>query len=125
MKKVGKINILFQIFVLYCFMASLYSTTILSPEISFQNNHHRSENGYFQKVGTDILTQTTKPVNVVNDNKNLPTFSFKNHANDYLSVRRAAESYLLNIKSQYICLAKNIVVRLQPTDIIFPSHYFW
>ena len=106
-------------------MASLYSTTILSPEISIQNSHHLSDNGYFQKVGTDTLTQTTKPGIVVNDYKNLPTFSFKNHANDYLSVRRAAESYLLNIKSQYICLAKNIVVRLQPTDIIFPSHYFW
>ena len=125
MKKVGKINILFQIFVLYCFMASLYSTTILSPEISFQNNHHRSENGYFQKVGTDTLTQTTKPGIVVNDYKNFPTFSFKNHANDYLSVRRAAELYLLNGKSQYILFAKNIVVRLQPANIIFPSHYFW
>ncbi len=125
MKKVGKIIVLFQILVLCCFIVSICNTRILLPEISFQNNRSTQENGYSPIDGAYLFTQTTKPENVVNGFKNLPIFSFKNYPNDYLAQRKAAESYLINNWSEYVFFAENIVVRLQPADIIFPFHYFW
>lgn len=125
MKKVGKINVLFQILVLYCFMVSIYGTGIIAPVTSFQNNHSTREDGYSPIGGVDLFTITTKPEIIVIGHKNLPTFSFKNHPNDYLAHRKVTELFLLNSWSEYIFFATNIVVRLQPTDLIFPFHYFW
>lgn len=125
MKRVGKITVLFQILVLYCFIVSIYSTRILLPGIPFQNNQPTQENGFSPITGVDLFTQTTKPENVFTGFKNLPTLSFKNFPNDYLAQRKAAESHLINHCSEYSFFAKNIVVRLEPADIIFPSHYFW
>lgn len=124
-KKVDRIKVLFQIFVLYCFIVSIYSAGIHAPVTPFQYNHSTSEDGYSPVGGVDLFTITTKPENVVAGHRNFPTFSFKNHANDYLEHRKAAESYLVNTWTEYIFFAANVVIRLQPADIIFPFHYFW
>jgi len=106
-------------------MVSIYSTGILVPGTSFQHNHSTREDGYSPNFGVDIFTITTKSENVVIGHRNFPTFSFKNNANDYMSQRKAAESYLINNWSEYIFFAANVVTRLQPADIIFPFQYFW
>lgn len=106
-------------------MVSIYSTGILVPGTSFQYNHSTREDGFSPIVGVDIFTITTKSENVVIGHRNFPTFSFKNHQNDYLEHRKAAESYLVNTWSEYIFFATNVVIRLQPADIIFPFQYFW
>ena len=125
MKKAGKINVLFQILVLYCFIVSNYNTGILAPVAPFHNNHSTKNDVYSPVGGVDLFTVTTKPDNVVIGHRNFPTFSFKNHPNDHLAIRKAAETYLANSFSDYISLAKNVVIRLQPVNIIFPFHYFW
>ncbi|HZK97127.1 MAG TPA: hypothetical protein VFC67_23200 [Prolixibacteraceae bacterium] len=125
MKKFDKINVLFQIFVLYCFVVSTYSTAIFVPDTNFKYNHSTREDGYSPIVGTDIFTITTKPENIVIGHRNLPTFSFKNHPNDYQSHRKAAEAYLVNTWSEYILFTTKVVIRLQPADIVFPFHSFW
>lgn len=125
MKKVVKAAALFPILVLYCFIVSLYSTGISASGIKFQNDQSTKEGSYFPIGGNYLLYHTTKTENVVNGFKNLLTFSFKNHTNDFLAHRKAAESYLFNTYSEYIFFAKNLVVKLQQTDIIFPFHYFW
>jgi len=124
-KKVGKITVLFQVLVLYCFLVSIYSTRMLASGIPFQNDRSTREDGFSPINGVDLFTISTKPENVVIGHKNLPTFTFKNHPNDYLALRKAAESYLLNRYDEYIFFAKNHIIRLQPADIIFPFHYFW
>jgi len=124
-KKVGKITVLFQVLVLYCFIVSIYSTGVLLPGISFQNNQSEQENGYSPIDGVHLFTPTTKPENVFSGFKNLPTLTFKNFPNNYLAQWKGAESYLVNNWSEYSFFAKNIVPGLQPADIIFPSHYFW
>jgi hypothetical protein len=106
-------------------MVSIFSTGILAPVTPFQHNHSTREDGYSPNVGVDLFTITTKSENVVIGHRNFPTFSFKNHPNDHLTIRKAAEIYLINSFSDYISIAKNIVVRLQPFNIIFPFHYFW
>ena len=95
------------------------------PGIHFQKDHSSREDGFSPIEGVSFFTLTTKPEIVVSGFRNLPTFSFKNHPNDYLALRKAAESYLVNSYSEYIFFARYIVVRLQPPDIIFPFHYFW
>ena len=125
MKKIGIIAVSFQILVLYCFIVSFCSTKILTPGISFHNDRTAKEDGFSPMESVDLFTIATKPVNVVNGFRHLPTFSFKNQVNDYLALRRAAESYLLNSRSEYIFFAKNMIVRLLPADLIFPFQYFW
>jgi len=124
-KKVGKITVLFQVLVLYCFLVSIYSPRMLASGIPFQNDRSTRQDGFSPIGGVDLFTITTKTENVVIGHKNLPTFSFKNHSSDYLALRKAAESYLLNRYDEYIFFAKNQIIRLQPADIIFPFHYFW
>jgi len=124
-KKVDRIFVLFQIFVVYCFMVSTYSTVIIVPGTTYQYNHSSREDGFSPIVGADIFTITTKPENIVTGHRSFPTFSFKNHPNDYQSHRKAAETHLVNTWSDYILFATNVVIRLQPADIIFPFHSFW
>ena len=124
-KKAERLNVVFHIFVMYCFIVSIYSAGIHAPVTPFQYNHSTSEDGYSPVGGVDLFTITTKPENIVTSHRNFPTFSFKNHANDYMSQRKAAESYLLNNWSEYIFFTANVVIRLQPADIIFPFQYFW
>ena len=123
--KIGKITVSFQILVLYCFIVSFCSTKMLASGIPFHRNPPAKEDGFSPMAEADLFTIATKPVNVVNGFRHLPTFSFKNQANDYQALRKAAESYLLNARSEYIFFAKNIIVRLQPADLIFPFQYFW
>jgi len=124
-KKVRKISVLFQVLVLYCFMISLCTTSILMPGSSFQNDWSSTEKGYYPIAGAGVFTITNKPLNVVNGFRNLTSFPFKNHPFDYLALRKSAESYLLNSCAEYIFFARNIIIRLRPTDLIFPFHYFW
>lgn len=106
-------------------MVSIYNTGVIAPDTSFQNNRSSRETGYFPIAGVDLFTLSTKPGNVVIGHKNLPVFSFKNHPSDYLALRKASESYHVNNWSEYIFFATNVVIRLQPADIIFPFQYFW
>jgi hypothetical protein len=121
----GKITVLFQIVVLYCFIVSLCNIGIPSLGTSFRTDRSTKEVGYSQITGIDLIIQTTKTENVVNVLHKLPSFSLKNQINNFLAYRKATELFLLNTSLKYIFYARNIADRFPPTDIIFPFHYFW
>ena len=121
-----KIATLFQILVLYCFIASFYSTGILSSGYTYSNDHRTAnEERYLPIAGVDLFTNTTKPENIVVSFNTFLSFSIKNQLNDFLAYRQVTDLFLLNASSKYIFYARNTVERFEQTDIIFPFHYYW
>jgi hypothetical protein len=125
MKRSAKITSLLHLVVLYCFIASLWSGSVLTSATDFSSDHPVSEKSYFSFVPSDLVCTSTQHQSFARILHQLPVTSLKNQLNIFLACTKCAELTHVNSCSRYISYATNKITWFRPVDIIFPFHNFW
>jgi len=124
MRKWNKIALLLPAAILYCCIAS-YCANGNDGYDSISSNKSAQQESLFSPVSSSHYGQAIQTRNFVNVLNQLPVYTLKNHLNDCSTPSKATESLLISHFSRYFFYAANCIIRFQPTDIIFPFHYFW
>lgn len=123
MKKRFRLFSLFSIFILYSFILSLYCSNAFVHK--FSSSQTSSERKHYSSVmSSNLLCHTAQTDGSTIVHSNARTCSLKSPLNEFTACSRAREQQFLHRFSQYNFFSQNLVVRLQHTDMIFPSHYF-
>ena len=125
MKISSKISTFLHISVLCCFIVISYNSNLLTSIMTSPAGKSILNENYSSIISANLFLPTGETDNVIHGyNINTPS-SLKTNPNDFLACIKAKELLLVNLFSKYIFFSRNVVIRFQPTDIIFPFHYFW
>lgn len=124
MKKTLKLSFILTTFVLYGFVISLYNGSALTGNSSFLQPDFQSEY-YNSSTYSNLLYHTVQSESSTLIFRQTPTQSLKNFYNGFTASLKNIQQLFINTFSQYHFYSKNLLIRLQNTDIIFPFHSFW
>jgi hypothetical protein len=121
-KRFLKTSAVLSISVLYCFIISLYSgNTLNSSAFSKSTGTEFSAS----EVSSNLFCHTEQTESVTSVYNQVSRTSLKNAFNQFSACSGAAAKLLFKSYLPYFYISKNIVVRFNKTDIIFPFQYFW
>lgn len=124
MRKIAKIVYLLTIAILCTFVLGLHSSNGFAHYATNSSSH--SENKHFSsEVTTNLFCHTTPSESSISAFGYTTSSFFKNDVKDFVLYVKAKEQLFLNSFTQYHFYSKNLLLRFQLTDIIFPFHYFW
>ncbi|WP_428664360.1 hypothetical protein [Runella sp.] len=125
MKKTFRIIALLTISALYCFAVSLYSSNGLGADSAFSKlTGAQSKHSSSLQLSNLLCTPAQATISITAF-QNTPPPPHKNPFNEFSAWVKTAEHLFFSTFSQYSFYSKNVLVRLQRTDLIFPFHYFW
>jgi len=108
-KKQIRLFALLNIFILYGFILSLYSTHFVSLNSAFSNNQLTDHESYFSLESDNLFRHSIKTENFINGFNNLPVFSLKNQFNSFLTKIKTAELFQIHVFSRQLFYSKNII----------------
>ncbi len=126
MKSLLKFTFLFCTLALYGLVVNHYnSSSFSSNEVFLKSNADNTET-YFSLVSSNLFCHTNQNESFTDGpNHFLPQHSLKNYLNNFSKIIYAKELILENKFVKYDFYSRNIILRLQHSDIIYPFHYFW
>ena len=125
MKIYKKIIAFMHIIILYYFTIVFYSISAVTLGDTFSKTQSSGDESYYFLFSSNLFCPAAQTENIVKDYNELSSSSHKNHFNSFVDRSRAKETLLLISFSKYVFYSINLAERFQPTDIIFPFHYFW
>ena len=125
MTKMPKIATTFFITILYCFILGIYGSGIVSSNSVYTAAVSNKNQVSISVVSTNVLCHIGTSENSISGYHNLPTSSPKERLTTVSACSRAIAIRAAHTISIYSFFSKNLIHRLNRTDIIFPSHYFW
>ena len=121
-----KRNLKFFFFaLLYYFIGSFYSSSILLFDSCFSDPLTHREDGYMYFMAINMLGNAINTENYKRIGHSLPVLSFKKHQNNCDFLYRAANMLITHIYREYSAHRSEAIITLESTDIIFPFNYFW
>ncbi|MEO6904457.1 MAG: hypothetical protein ABI315_15060 [Bacteroidia bacterium] len=124
MRKVLKLTFILTTFALYGFVISLCSSNALMGSASLSESNSQTEY-YNSLISSNLLYHISQTENSISVFRHSPPHSLKKPFNDFSSNLKTAERLYVHTFLQYQFYSKNVLVRLQSTDIIYPFHSFW
>ena len=120
-KRILKISVIVGISVVFCFILSIYSGSVVTHGINIPQN---SESGFFSSdLSFGSLYSNERSESSINVHSTHTTV--KNSFNQFSACSAASVSLLNNNYLAYFYCLIIAVVRFRSTDIIYPFHYFW
>ena len=133
MKKELKTSLILVLFILYGSIANLYRS--YECVNNFEVSESKIETTNTETTDVSSLESSVPLFGIVSIKSSIPvynrtssSFSLEKYPftlNHLVVYSKTTEKFLFSIFSQYNFYSKNILIRLQRTDIIFPFHYFW
>jgi hypothetical protein len=123
-RKILRISGFYTGLILVSLLVSFYSTNILVPDAAFSQEPLNNCQSGFQPFTADLFgpANTNRTYSGTSD---IPV-SFANQSlNKYITFQEAGIIFRKIFFPGYVFYARNIIIRLQQTDIIYPFHYFW
>jgi hypothetical protein len=125
MRNFKKIFALFHIFILLNFSLIVYSGSLLSLDTFFSKKHSVKDESSFLLFSDNLFCPSAQAESILLKFSELSITSPKNFLNSLIDRCRCIEQILLISFSKYVFYFINLIFWFQPTDIIFPFHYFW
>jgi len=125
-KKIWGIAALLNLFILYNFVVSSYSSSGFdaTPVSAAQQHCSPAENDH-SSISESSLCQTAPIESLVSVVNPVPPSSPKNPFHDFAAFIQTSEQIIATRFQQYHFFSKNILIRFFQTDIIYPFHCFW
>lgn len=111
---------------IYCYAIGIAATT--SAQVNPQYYSTTSEKEYCVDFSTKLFYHTAQYESSVDNCNNQPTLNIKNPFSVFNipgAHARVTEQLFESVITQYINIAKNLLIRYRKSDLIFPFHYFW
>lgn len=124
MKKSARIFLILTLFAFYGYAVSLCNSNNFNNHFPFSPSRFPTQSYDSLKYSNLFchIAQTESSILVF---RNIPQDSLKKSFNEFSGCFKNIQHLFINIFSQYQFYSKNLIVRLQNTDIIFPFHFFW
>jgi hypothetical protein len=123
-RKILRISGFYTGLILVSLLVSFYTPAILIPDAAFSQEPLNTGQSSFLPFTVDLFgpANTNRTYSGTSD---IPV-SFANQSlNKFITFQEAAIIFRKIFISRYVFYARNIIVRLQEADIIYPFHYFW
>jgi hypothetical protein len=111
---------------IYCYAIGIATAT--STQANPQYYSTTSEKEYCLDFSTKLFYHTSQYESSVDNCNNQPTLNIKNpfgFFNALWAHAKTTEQLFESVITQYINIAKNLLIRYRKSDLIFPFHYFW
>jgi hypothetical protein len=111
---------------IYCYAIGIATAT--STQANPQYYSTTSEKEYCLDFSTKLFYHTSQYESSVDNCNNQPTLNIKNpfgFFNTLWAHAKTTEQLFESVITQYINIAKNLLIRYRKSDLIFPFHYFW
>lgn len=125
MKNFKNIFALLHIFILFYSTLIIYSGSLVSLNTIFSKSHSTEDKSSFLLFSDNLFCPVAQDDSIIYKFNELSSSSPKNYFNSIIDRYRRVEQVLLISFSRYVFYSINLTFWFQPTDIIFPFHYFW
>lgn len=125
MKMYKRIIAFIHIIILYHFTIVFYSTTIVTLGDTLSKTQSSGDKSFFLLFSGNLFCPATQTENIVKDFNEPSSSSPKNQFNGCVDRFKLEKAFFHITFSKYVFHTVYVIKRFQPTDIIFPFHYFW
>ncbi|MDD4575966.1 MAG: hypothetical protein PHI36_06020 [Bacteroidales bacterium] len=108
---------------IYCFAMGIATKSAIHSD--FKNPPRAEQETFFSTISTNLFCHTSQSENSINNINDFPSPRYTDSYNSIWAVNKTTEHFLDIAFLQYDFFSKNLLIRFQKNNIIFPFHCFW